>query len=882
MLSSADFFAALRWWAVITALGVLATPLTLHLLRSLPDRGYAFTKMVGLLVSSFVFWLLGSLGFFSNSLGGILIGLAGLLALSAWASTRMRTRSGDGTQDEGPGSARAWLNSHRAYVATVELLFFLVFFLWAWVRSQNPAIAATEKPMEIAFLNSLGRSPGFPPLDPWLSGYGISYYYLGYLMTSLLARLAAVPEAIAFNLAIAWLTAGTALGAFGLAYNLIAADRRILGRWAVILGLVAAIAVPLAGNLEVVLEVMHANDIGSDQFWRWLDIRDLNGPPATGETPRYESSGWWWWRSSRVIHEYYLSGRAEEGLEPIAEFPAFSFVLGDLHAHVLALPFAFVGLAVAMAWWLKNSRPLLDFAGWFRSGGLGSQLRAIKGDEAALLLFTAVILGGLSFLNTWDVLIHLFVVAGAFALAQWRIAGHWHRGILRQAVTFSALLVILVAVLYLPFFLGLRSQAAPPYLLPMAMKPTRLAQFLVIFGLPLVPVLVMIASLLVWMIRHRSPSAGRPAWTTAVSLVAGLVLLLLVLMIFLGWLIATTPEGMNVLSSMAAELGLKLPAPPLEGLAGERIGWALTAIGAFAPRMLQARLLGPLLILALSGLLVAVIYLLIRFLQPCCDEWELSWPEMAGPTLPFALLMIGTAALLTLGPEFVYLRDNFGQRINTIFKFYYQAWILFGVVALYALAYLLSRFRLAGIVAGTVYGSLLAASLLFPYFAVQSRAIEYRGPVDAEQRQPSTLDGLAYVRLGNPDEFEAITWLRENADGSPVLVEAVGGQYSQYGRISADTGIPTLLGWAGHELQWRGVTSEPAERDSAVRAIYSQPDWTTTSSLLLYYGVSYVYVGQLERNTYDPLFEDKFESNMEIAFQNDTVTIYEMPGLSDG
>ena len=86
-------------------------------------------------------------------------------------------------------------------ILVTELVFAALFVLWVWVRSQNPAIAATEKPMEFAFLNAIGRSPSFPPLDPWLSGFAISYYYFGYIMTSLIARLALVPEQIAFNLA---------------------------------------------------------------------------------------------------------------------------------------------------------------------------------------------------------------------------------------------------------------------------------------------------------------------------------------------------------------------------------------------------------------------------------------------------------------------------------------------------------------------------------------------------------------------------------------------------------------------------------------------------------------------------------------------------------
>ena len=168
-----------------------------------------------------------------------------------------------------------------------ELLFLLVFAVWLGVRAQNPAIVSTEKPMEFAFLNAASRTPTMPPLDPWLSGYAISYYYFGYVMMSVLARLAAVPEYIAFNLGIAWLVAGTAVAAFGLVYNLVietersdaeeAEEKQRGWHWlAVALGLVAALALPIAGNQQITMEVLHANGAGSDAFWEWLDVRDIN------------------------------------------------------------------------------------------------------------------------------------------------------------------------------------------------------------------------------------------------------------------------------------------------------------------------------------------------------------------------------------------------------------------------------------------------------------------------------------------------------------------------------------------------------------------------------------------------------------------------------
>ena len=920
-MSLSDVLAAIRWWAVLTVLGLAALPLTMHLLRRLPDKGYAFSKMIGLLLVSYVFWLLGSLGLLGNNLGSIVLAVIVLLVLSGLALRHHQKKSAENPEQYPP--LRKWLRDHWGYILAAELAFILVFAFWVAARAQNPMITATEKPMEFAFLNSVGRSQSFPPLDPWLSGFAISYYYFGYVMTSVITRLAVVPEFVGFNLAVAWLAAGAALGAFGLVYNLITAGREKLKRQAVVFGLIAAIALPVAGNMEVLLEVLHANGVGSAETWADLNVRDLNGQPGEAENPRYETSGWWWWRSSRVINEHHISGRVEEHLEPIAEFPAFSFILGDLHPHVLALPFAFLSLAVAFSWFLGPTLSLFkesfrdlpnratgrdlpnratgeqdddlasDLVNRFTGGdgstalttGLASRagelVRRLSGEEWVQLGFTALVLGGLSFLNTWDVLIHLFVILGAFVLGRWREDGRWDRRFWLQAAALAFILVIPAVLLYLPFYLGFRSQAGPPFLLPMTMRPTRLVHFLVIFGMPLAALTVFLGTLAVQTLRSgRNASGGRP-WRTALISVTGLILLLFILMLLLGWVLASSPEGAGRIANIASELNLTLTPYPVGASFLTGLSWGTAAIARLFPAFLEARLDYPAMTLFLGLILVVVIGLLITRLQRTAepdpvDEGEATrLPALQG-SLPFVLLLIGTAVLLTLGPEFVYLKDVFSQRLNTIFKFYYQAWVLFGVTAVFALSYLWNRFRIPAAAATAVYGTALAVALLFPIYAAQSRSVEYRGAVTNETRLPPTLDGLAYLNRFNPDEYAALMWLRQNINGGAVILEAVGGSYSPFGhaRVSANTGIPTVLGWPGHEHQWRGSTPEPGIREPAISTIYSQASWEETAALLDRFNVTHVYFGGLERSTYDPQAEEKFDQNLEVAYQNGSVKIY--------
>ncbi len=893
-----EIWMVVRWWLALLVLGTAVTPFTLHILHRLPDRGYAFAKLLGLLLTSYLFWLFGSLGILGNNLGGILVGLVVVVGLSIWA------------WQQGRAEIIGWLRANWRYVLLTELLFLVIFLLWAWVRAQNPAIVATEKPMDFAFLNAIGRSPSFPPLDPWLSGYAISYYYFGYLMQSVLARLTAVPEPYAFNLAIAWLVAGTAVGAFGLVYNLVAAYGPQARRAAMALGLVAAVAIPIAGNLEIVLEAAHGHGYGSPQFWIWLDVRDLNTVPDPTTPPRYENAFWWWWRSSRPINEYSLSGQRIDGLEPIVEFPAFSFVLGDLHPHVMALPFAFLSLGVALAWFLKDfnaeaqrrreeeQESVKSFNTLRAStepaevtGTADPILRPLTGlvreVGVPLWLLTAVILGGLSFLNVWDVLIHLFVVLGAYLLAQWRRQG-WSREILIKTFYLALLLAIPALLLYLPFYLGFRSQAGAPFLLPMLNRPTRLAQFLIVFGLPLSTITILLLVLAVKQYLRQ--------WWVGLLTAVTLLLSLFLLALLFSWIVAASAEGAGRVINLAAELGIPLAARP-EGLAP---GWAVTAVLAILPTYLYARLVFPALTLLLAGLLALAVMVLVEAMAQRPDAEAQNDPLTPSPAhpgvpaaltpassppspLPFALLLIITGILLTLGPEFLYLRDNFGVRLNTIFKFYYQAWALFGVAAVFGL-YALWRAtagaaRIVPVLTTAGYGLALLLSLLFPFYAIQSRAVEFRGRADAEFRQPPTLNGLAAMQNFNFDEYAAIQWLRENVDGAPVILEAVGGQYSEYGRVSASTGLPTLLGWAGHEYQWRGSsTPEPALRDPAVRDIYTATAWENSNAaqLLDGYGVELIYLGNLERSAYGLLGPalQKFSDRLEVAYQNNSVTIY--------
>jgi uncharacterized membrane protein len=147
-----------------------------------------------------------------------------------------------------------------------------------------------------------------------------------------------------------------------------------------------------------------------------------------------------------------------------------------------------------------------------------------------------------------------------------------------------------------------------------------------------------------------------------------------------------------------------------------------------------------------------------------------------------------------------------------------------------------------------------------------------------------SLDGTAWLERSHPADDAAIQWLRANVSGAPVILEATGGSYTEFGRVSAFTGLPTLLGWGGHELQWRGNYDEPGARESVIARIYQSTDQQEVQRLLDQYDVCYVYVGAREREKYQltPLQIDKFGWFMDLAYDQEGVRIYQYTAAGAG
>ncbi|GAB4577675.1 MAG: DUF2298 domain-containing protein [Anaerolineales bacterium] len=820
----------LLWYVILSFLGLITFPLAFWLLPGLPDRGYALSRTLGLLVWAYVFWMLASLGVLGNNPGGLVFALIVVLILSGWAATRI-----------GVEGFRAWWTRQRGVVWVGEVLFLALFGLMTYLRGANPDLASTEKPMELMFINSILRSPRFPPHDAWLSGYAISYYYFGYVMTAMLAMLTKVSTPVAFSLMLATVFALGGMGAWGVVYNLLEVGRprkgdkekrsegqegaegenvsRIPNHAArnALLALLAPLFVLLVSNAEAFLEVLHARGIGWENgqsaFWAWLNIKDLVNPPAVTFDWPPPNRGWgWWWRASRVVNDVNYAGGE---LEIIDEFPFFSFLLGDLHPHVLAIPFAFLAMGLALHVFLRQEAEGINLFG-FRL-----HLSRFTFGLAALAL------GGLAFLNTWDFPIYLALFAGAYAL---RRAGEEGWTWLRAAdfAGLGGLLGVAGVALYLPFYIGFSSQAGG--FLPNLLNPTRGAHLWVMFGPLFIPLFLYL------FVQWRE---GNGNVTKGLGLGAGFVILLFVFALAVGALAALTPagqEGINLLGAPDAASFLR------EGMIRRATG--IGGVGT---------------LIVLFGLAVA------GWFGNTNEDPTPARPRIEAGTFAGLMILIGT--LLVIGPEFVYLRDQFGWRMNTVFKFYYQTWLLWGAAAGFGTAYLLKtlcggvRVGVAGLIAIS-----MGIGLLYPLLGMPTRANNFQNPW--------TLDGTASSYLSG-DDWAAVEWLKTAPFG--VLVEAVGGSYSGYGRISGHSGLPTVLGWPGHEAQWRGGYEEQGARMGDVETIYRTGSWPQTEALLQQYHVRYVVVGNLERSTYG-VNENKFRRYLTPVFEQGSVVIFEYVG----
>ncbi len=804
---------AVAWLLVVELMALAALPLAWLVFRPLPDRGFLFSKGLGLLAVGLVVWLLASVHWMEFSRLSIAVGLIAVGSISAIiAATRWREMVDFARQ--------RW-----RLLLIGEVVFLVAYFAFVMVRMANPDLwhpyRGGEKPMDMAYLNAVLRSSYMPPYDPWFAGGFINYYYWGQFLVAMLVRATGIETAVAFNLAVPAFFALTAAGSFSLVYNLAESTRLRLAPPSVPLpqgesekagpilrGL--SLSPVIAGTGGVLFVVVLGNLDGAIQVWEgvwWSFVQGLAfWDPGVG--------GFDFWRSTRMMPP-------DPPGHEINEFPFFSFLFADLHAHMMVLPFTLVALGIGTAVVIGASA---------KSRGRG----LLPGvEETARLAALGVVIGSLRLINAWDFPTHLIIGISAVFLGEYFSHGGLGLTVIFRWATKSVLVVAVGYAAFLPyhltyeaFFNGVEGTT----------NTTVLWQFLAITGL----FMFIVGSFFLheardWL-RHLFEAVGRMA------------------------------RPVN---------------------RGETAALLLLATGAVV-----VVVAGTLIVVAVFGSTVPFVVVLLVLVAAVGVRWLLSARPDA-PPLAFVGLMVGVALSLAIGLDFVRVEGDI-DRMNSVFKFYLQMWVLLAAAS----AYLLWRlahgrqgwwrrpFWLATAWAAGL-GVLLVGSGVYPILGTQDRL---RDRFD-DRVTPLTLDGTAYIEgavyrdpRGSIDlkaDFEGIRWLLANVEGSPVILEGSTEpeRYRWGGRVSIYTGLPTIVGWKWHqEQQRRAYQADVGRRTRDVHLLYETANPEKARELLTKYGVEYVYVGPLERAYYgaDGLakFEDMVGEDLERVFQTDQVTIY--------
>jgi YYY domain-containing protein len=832
----------LKWWLLFIFVGIVTFPLTFTVFKHAHTRGYGISKVFGLLICGYMYWLGNSVGFISNTRRASLLTFVAILVYSLFVFKKNRT------------GITKWFKQNQKLIVFSESLFLISALFMLILRLASPEIIGTEKPMELAFLNGISQSTHFPPQDPWLSGYSISYYYFGYVIINLAVKLLASPTGVAFNLGLIFWFALIAQASSDCLINILTPhekpDTKEPGTKNSFLIYLASILAPIfiliLSNSEGLLELLHSlgvfwkedvSGVWQSRFWSWIDIKELTDPPVLPLNWNiFRPGATWWWRASRVLQDYTLTGQPRE---IINEFPFFSFFLGDLHPHLLAMPFVLLSIAVVVEVYRQETVfsgvDIISFFAYFRA------------IENWIIAFT---IGSLIFLNTWDFPIYFALIALVILYKAWCTDRHFKQTIKMVSPKIIAL-GLMAIVLYSPFLISFSSQAGG--ILPSLIFQTRSIHQFVMFLPLLMPILLHLFFQII-------PNISWKNWVGTFTVCVGIYIF-----------------GILMSFGLAALMG---SAPMLQqsirGLFDNTVINETFQLNQQAAQFLSVyqaqsvtELISTTIRMVITDPWIKLLFL-VCISTPTAYMLQLSKVKVHTDTdsnprdVIWGLLLI-IASVLVLFPEVFYLRDQFGWRMNTIFKFYYQGWILLSICAAYAFIKLVSVKRIWKKSLLTVL-SLLAilSGLIYPFYAIKERVAGLQfGLLD--------LDGTRYYSRSNPEEMSAIEFIKEQGCG--IVAEAVGGSYSNYARVSKLSGCQTVLGWPGHELQWRGSSDPLGTREVDIRELYSTNDWLTASRIIDQYQIKYIFIGDLERATYQ-VEEAKFSDNLSVVFSNDNVVIY--------
>ena len=718
-LLGSDFFTFLIWWEMLFLLGLVFMPVTSRMFRGFDDNGWMFSKVLAVAVCGYAQWLLACLKITPFTgitcviltviccLGGLLYGI------------KCKNRFPD---------SLPWKQAVLVY--REELLYFLVFLFWTYLAGFHPAAHGTEKYMDFGFMQAMMRSTTLPAQDMWYAGKPFNYYYGGQYLAVFLTKLTGTNVEVTYNLMRTMVAAFAFLLPFSLVRQMLKDKLRTGREWSFCLGgILAGMAVSMSGNLHYIIYGI---------ILRLLKIK----------------TDYWFPSSTRYIG----FDSAVTGDETIHEFPSYSFVLGDLHAHVINVFLVLTVLGILYSWMKTNSG------------------KSWRQREIGLL---GLLLGMFLFSNTWDFMIYYVVICGTLLFGN--LKRYSSGSFISQALKWSVIQwVELLAAAFLaslPFHLTFENVMVQG--IGIVKIHTAFYQFCVLWAFPL---------------------------------------------------LVCVPFVIGILKSI--------------GTFPEKKFWSFF--------------------------------------------YSIKYPDLYG------LVLVLCAIGLIFIPEFVYVRDIYEKtapRANTMFKLTYQVYIMFGIMMAYILVFFtVNRIKRCNGADSTVMckgllrcprlqslTGIIAILVLISTCGYLENAITHWFTGFPKRNAYQTLNATNYLETAISDDAAAIRWLNDNVEGQPIILEASGDSYQDYdNRVSAMTGLPTVLGWYVHEWLWRNDLEEENQRKEDVQTIYTSSNAHQIKSLIEKYKISYLFIGSCEYEKYGEINSELLASIGKVVFRQSETTIIEV------
>ena len=755
-----DWITPVVWYLAAQLFALVVLPIAFVVFRPWPDRGYLFAKPLGLLLVATTTWLLVSLNVVQFSFFSVLLGV---LLLATLSYLTLRATGSD---------LKNHLRSNARRFVRMEILILLAYVAFLLIRAANPDLwhpwKGGEKPMDFAYLNAVVKSSTIPPYDPWYAGGYLNYYYFGQFIIASLIRFTGIVPSVAYNLAVTLLFALTVGGVYSIVSGLVELTLRAkrVPVWSrkspVYAGLAAVVLVVIAGNIDGLLQVLQgaSRTFFQDGSFGFFDF----------------------WRSSRMMPP-------DPPGHEITEFPFFTFLFADLHAHLIAIPIAITAFAATISVYLRigRKRPVVE--------------------SLAGLFVLGVLVGSLRTINAWDFPTQLLLAGGFIVGGHLLASGRSLISRLMVGVASTVFVLVVGHVVFLPFHSSfelfnngvIKSRFT-----------TDLLQYIVIHSV----FLLLIISWLVYMCRERlsnalasvangpSPGSGVAGWIWQIVLVLVAAVVASLALTGFATIAFVVVVGTSVLGAGLTSYSARLP--------GAR--YLLVAVG-----------------------------------------------------------MVVMAMALGAGVDVFTVKDDI-DRMNTVFKFYLQAWVLLAMAAAYFGWFLADagKFSFSNVRLGRGVWMGLLAVLVIGVMVYPVLGTRHRNSLRFDQ-SGLALDGMAYMETSTyvdkegpltlKYDFDAIEWMQENISGSPVIIEGLADQYRWGNRISIYTGLPAVIGWDWHQRQQRvGYASTVTRRRIDVDQFFENSQRRTALSTLDKYNIRYVYIGEMERAKYSEAGIKKFAS----------------------